>query len=74
MWELLILLPFKTLKSGHVVNTQKIILVVITWTLVMSEHETLSRDYPFWLRSVAEQWVANALFHKCGAGPFISLM
>ena len=40
----------------------------------MSEHETLTRDYPFWLRSVAGQWVANALFHKCGAGPFISLM
>ena len=50
------------------------ILVVITWILLMSEHEKLSRDYPFWLRLVARQGVKNALFHKCGVGPFISLM
>ena len=39
-----------------IVNAQIIvILVVITWTLLMSEHEKLSRDYPFWLRLVARR-------------------
>lgn len=39
-----------------IVNAQIImILVVITWTLLMSEHEKLRRDYPFWLRLVARR-------------------
>ena len=48
--------------SGHIVNTQIImILVVIIWTLLMSEYEKLNRDYVFRLRlaSLIAQLVKN---------------
>lgn len=63
--------------SEYIINTQiTIIIVVIAWTLVISGLETLSRDFPFWLRSVIGQWCSNMfLLHKnVGKSPSISLM